>query len=216
MVFTGFILGLLPQAAFASLVAFENLPVTNSNFMSHHNAIGPILADDFVPVVGGPVFGIDWWGTSTSDSNWEILFHTNSATSTPNIDDPVRGGQSVHFVTATGQDPDNDGIFQYSALWNPQDMQITAGTTYWVTIANFSPGWNWALGGTPTVGTSALFPQESVGAVSCLNGGPHCGPWSTITTTDDLAFRIHAVPEPATLTLMGLGLVVSAFLRRRR
>ena len=46
--------------------------------------------------------------------------------------------------------------------------------------------------------------HSSTGGI-CLDGGPHCGPWTDIHT--DFAMQISAVPEPPALALLGGGLV---------
>lgn len=209
----GTFLAVTAQPSFAT-VTYEHLPGSNSNFISHHQAGGPILADDFAGAVSGTVTRVDWWGTQASSNLWELTFHTNSVANQPNIDNAFSGGLAQHLgVTAVGVDPENDGIFFYTTQWLPQDLTITAGTSYWFSVANFAD-WNWALGaaGGPTVGSESFDGQQSVGAI-CGNGGPHCGAWNGLADTD-FAFRVH-VPEPATLALMGLGLAGLGFGRQR-
>ena len=151
------------------------------------------------------MFQVDWWGTAATNSNWEITFHTDTAGS------PTLAIASQHFVISAGNDADGDGIFFYSALWNPQDMFVSAGTDYWFSVANAASGWNWANGAGATVGTEAYDAVVSTGG-----GSPHFGPWNGTSTMDatgastptpeDFEFRIHCVSEPPSLAMMGLGL----------
>ena len=201
----------------------------NSPHMSLHGLTGPVLADDFRPAVGGPVVQVDWWGNAAQSTAWEITFH-NDAGGIPAITLPS-GGISQHIHVAVGADPDLDQVFFYSAAWVPQDVLITAGTDYWSpptiwTRPNTATGWTWANPGSaaPTVGTEQFNAVRSVGGVPSVISGPHDGPWNVVVNDDgtaqDFAFRIWVdappIPEPATLSILGLGLLALARRRKKR
>ena len=189
-----------------AIAVYEHLPGTNSNFISHHISNGPVLADDFIPAASGPVNRVEWWGSSAASDSWEITFHTDNA-GIPNIDSPVEGGLVQHVpVIASGVDI-GGGIFHYTANWNPLDLSVTAGSSYWFSVANFFDDWTWALGGGAglTTGSEIYDAARSTGS-DCTSGGPHCGPWVSLTNTD-FAFRISAVPVPAAVWLFGSGLI---------
>ena len=92
-------------------------------------------------------------------------------------------------------------------------MFVTAGTSCWLTVANFADCWGWsdAVDG-PTVGTEMFNAHRSTGVPgdpgACGDGGPHCGPWTD--AHPDYAFRL-SVPEPGSAALAGLALLITGF-----
>lgn len=208
IIFVGLLTSLLAfSSSYATVIAFESLPESSSDYVSRHGVGGPVLADDFDPMVSGTVTQVDWWGSGALTGEidqWEITFH-NDAGGTPSTVFPD-GVISQHFASAAGVDPDGDGIYFFSALWEPQDLFITAGTDYWFSVANASGfGWTWANGFAPTVGDQQYDATVSTG--SGPDGGPHFGPWGSIEGAN-FAFRIHVqpVPEPSMLALFGIAL----------
>ena len=208
--------------AAADTVIYQNLPTTLAAppEISFHNATGPVIADDFVPISGGAIDHLTWWGSDTSNLQFEVVLQDNN----PALGEPaltpagnnVSGGLK-QFVTATQTPysiPGLTGLFQYDANVAP-GWNVAAGVDYWFTAANVVNGWNWAeaLSG-PSIGTEHFNAHSSTGP-GCLDGGPHCGPWTDIHT--DFAFRIGAVPEPTTWALMLIGFGgLGAMLRARR
>ena len=197
------------QSALAVPV-YEALPSSNSSLVSLHTAGGPVLADDFTSSGSGLVNQVEWWGSSARSASWEITFHNDIGGS------PELSVLSQHFVNAIGSDLDGDGIFHYSALWNPMDLFITAGTDYWFSVANFADNWTWANAFAPTVGSEQYDAMVSSGAL----GSPHFGPWSTALDATgaptDFAFRINTVPEPGIFALLAIGLAGIGLARRKK
>lgn len=220
------LIGGVGVSAQASVVAFlwdEGGPGNGqlSPFTSHHTANGPVLADDFAPAVGGAVHSVSWWGGRATDLEWEITFHADTIDPGDGLHEPAvtlpSGGLSQHFVDAVGTDPDGDGVFKYTALWTPQDLVLTAGLTYWFSVANGNPGWQWALtdGVAPSVGSESHLPVESRNGPPSVISGPHDGPWRPLD--QDLAFQVNVVPVPAAVWLFGTALLgLIGFSKRRK
>lgn len=86
-------------------------------------------------------------------------------------------------------------------------FNAAAATTYWVSIFNQQStiGWFWIEANAPGNGSR-------IGNIAGTS-------WTG--TADDMAFQltgtaaVAAVPEPATLTLLGIGLAAHAYRRRR-
>lgn len=207
----------------AATVAYEHLPEGNSNVVSFHTIGGPVVADDFDPAVGssGVVVFAEWWGSLANSAQWELTLHSgglNGGIGQPLAIPPATGG-TKYFVNATGTDL-GGGLFYFSAAL-PGTFSINSGpvgfgSEYWFSVANASSGWTWAFAGAgPTVGDDHWFGVQSFGSTPCGDGGPHCGAWSAINGRD-FAFRLSTIPEPATMLLVGAGLVVLGGIRRLR
>lgn len=200
-----------------SAIVFQHLPEVLSPHVSHHNIGGPVLADDFDPsgLLSGPVTGAVWWGSAAQSTSWEITLHTGAVGGggfgVPQVNPAFTGGIKV-FVTATGSDPDGDGIFRYSADL-PGTFSIQAGprpfgSEYWFSVANGAAGWTWAYAGSgPTIGDEHWSGVVSTGSTPCGDSGPHCGAWSQIQGRD-FAFQLEAVPEPGSWVLLVSGVIL--------
>jgi hypothetical protein len=206
--------------------AFQWRTAAPSPHVSTHGTTGPVLADDFIPAIGGVVSAVHWWGSQAAPADvWEVTFHRDAGGTPTGLPGAPAGTpaayyEAQHFVGATGVDPDGDGIFKFSAAWTPMDMTIAAGTPYWFSVANGTPGWSWAAptAGGPQIGAENLSALVSVGAPQSPGlVGPHDGPWAPLTAgaKTDFAFRIDVAPVPPALALLVTALGGLAFLSRR-
>jgi len=210
MLAVGMYLGMMTSAHAAGIIAFQDLPTglaTPPN-ISFHNATGPVIADDFAPIAGGPVGEITWWGSAADSTSWELVFQNNNpALGEPALTPPgnIFSGGVKAFVTATGAPyAPLPGVFQFSADFS-NTFNLNPGTEYWLTVANTAPGWAWAqaLNGA-TIGSEQFNAHSSTGGI-CQDGGPHCGPWTDIHT--DFAFSVSAVPEPSSFIFLATGVI---------
>jgi hypothetical protein len=219
MRWTFFLLTLLAICVTSSLLAgpvmFSN-PFVNNNGFDYSSAAqnGTPLFTVFTDYNYDGSFAITdfhWWGlTADGVSGFNFRMFANGADNKPTgsaLYDEFFAGNANQ--TLAGKDASGFDVFKYSVnLTNP--FHGAAGTYWFSVVADFpgqSGNWFWTQS-TQYVG-NLDWQYYTVG-----------DEWSHPYLSPDMSFEItggDVVPEPATLSLLGLGLLGSgAFFRRKR
>ncbi|MEN9933103.1 MAG: hypothetical protein RIS17_1676, partial [Pseudomonadota bacterium] len=98
--------GLMAVEPASAAIVYQDLPTSLATppNISFHNAFGPVIADDFVPVASTHVNQLTWWGSRPQTDQWEIVLQNNNAALGQPANTPpgnnVSGGLK-QLVTAT-------------------------------------------------------------------------------------------------------------------
>jgi PEP-CTERM motif len=189
----------------APLYVQMTVPPDGEFFSTSQLLSGVYTADDFVVGTSGDVLAVTWQGENgPNGAPGPDAFHINF------YSDPIGslliGSFNVGAANRSlaGGLNGSDVLYNYWANLTGAGFPVVAGTRYWISIVNLAPVsdpsdlWTWA--GTLNSGTVA----GSFGGSS----------WFTQTGDTNFTLDSAQIPEPATFTLVGLGLV--GLLRARR
>lgn len=186
-------------------IIYDNGDSLHTSAGYSNSGFGQWLADDFVLEDGATtITDIHWWGgyfpgDAISDAFTIYIFDDLDDAALYTIDGTAAGrGDSGSDLSAFGIDE-----YEYWLYIDPLTLQ--ANTTYWISIANTASNWLWS------------FASTTSGDLYRSTDGPD-GPWSHPTANLEAAFYLTndtVIPEPATLTLLGIGLAALGLSKKR-
>lgn len=177
------------------------------------NRLQVFVVDDFTLAGDSWVTDFHWWGgysqtppgSSAPGEAWGLAFFA-SLTDALNLTNIIYPDLISRTSTFTGSVTTGGNAINFYTF-DLEPLYLTAGTYYALVF-----------------GTGTNINQLAGWMVTTDVGGPGAsgdGAWltngvSSFRIQQDMAFEVTGIPEPATVLLMGLGLVGLGFMRRRR